>query len=701
VTVDAKDAGGTSEPRSPQPSPYVGPRPYGAADNEIFFGREHEIAEVCATWLAARVTILHGPAAVGKTSLLCAGVVPSMSERHRDIDLLPVGRVVHQAARPAAAEPESYAYTLISSWAPAGIPLERGISAAEFLRRRPARRNRYGDLLPVLAAIDHFEELYTAFPARDAEREQVIDQLAEALEAMPTLRLLLVIRDDHLADLAADERRLSEYPAAHVGLGPLTPEAAELAVAAPAKIGGQEFGPEVVARIVEELRTFHYVDRLNMTAEIRHEFVEPMSLQIVCARLWPTSAAGEPDLPRAGGLVGFDTESALAEFYTAAIGEVARLHSVSETDLHNWLLSTFITQPGTRASTVRGIVMTDDMRNEIPDALVERRVLIREQRAIGTWYQLSQGRLVHIVRRAAEPTGAQLGDTGGEPRPDPSASDYRVAAVDAMGRGDLTEAARLASDAVEQFRASRELWKRADTLALLGTMASAEGDLPQSRRHYLAAVKEFTALDDQRSVVRLYVTLAQLHFLSGDFANAVYFGQLGVRHAPRDRDALTALGYALWYGGSPADARAQFNRVLGADASAPAALSGRGQVQAELEAVVPRPKPGSKPIADLDGALDLGLPSVAEEADARSARALALASRGRLEEADAELAAASALAPGRSLTSLRAALVHERAGDVAGACDLLDQSRRELPPLSPWHAELARNLDVLLPPRAG
>jgi len=343
--------------------------------------------------------------------------------------------------------------------------------------------------------------------------------------------------------------------------------------------------------------------------------------------------------------------------------------------------------------------MTGDMRNEIPEALVERRVLVAEKRSTGVWYQLSLGRLAQVVRRIAGQVGTGPTEAVGEVPYEPQPSDYHVAAVDAMGRGDFAEATRLASDAAELFQTSRERWKRADTLALLGAVANAEGDLPGSRNHYLAAVDEFTALDDLRSVVRLYVVLAQMHFLSLDFSNAVIFSAQALRHSPRDPDALLALGYSLWYRGSPSDAKAQFNRILGADSMAASAVSGRGQIEAELAVDVRSSRSVIAALADLDNALALGLPSLSEEADTRSARAVALASGGRLEEADIELATALALTPDRSLVLLRAALVGERAADITQARKLVVEAERSLPQLSPWHAQLAMNLDARLADR--
>ena len=50
--------------------PYVGPRPFRTDEADRFFGRDGKAHEVVDHWLAERLGVLHGPASVGKTSLL-------------------------------------------------------------------------------------------------------------------------------------------------------------------------------------------------------------------------------------------------------------------------------------------------------------------------------------------------------------------------------------------------------------------------------------------------------------------------------------------------------------------------------------------------------------------------------------------------------------------------------------------------------
>src|SRR6266508_3176567 len=53
---------------------YVGLRPFDIGDRDRFFGRTSESRAVYEQWSTSRLTVLYGPAGVGKTSLIQAGV---------------------------------------------------------------------------------------------------------------------------------------------------------------------------------------------------------------------------------------------------------------------------------------------------------------------------------------------------------------------------------------------------------------------------------------------------------------------------------------------------------------------------------------------------------------------------------------------------------------------------------------------------
>jgi tetratricopeptide (TPR) repeat protein len=125
-----------------------------------------------------------------------------------------------------------------------------------------------------------------------------------------------------------------------------------------------------------------------------------------------------------------------------------------------------------------------------------------------------------------------------------------------------------------------------------------------------------------------------------------FLARQAVDRMPGDVVALTGLAYAQWRGGSPADAEATFDQALKWDSETPLALAGRGQIRADLGRY-------EWALDDLDRALRFNL-TREEEADVRSARALALAGLGHEAEARDELVASLRRDPERGRSKARA-----------------------------------------------
>jgi len=663
----------------------VGPRPFRQAEADRFFGRRLEARDAASLWLGDRVTVLHGPAAAGKTSLLHAGVLPRLS-REAGVDLLPVGGLGHQPARPLAAGPprNGYSFALLSHWAQLGQPLPVGTSIADFLLSRPRRVSEQGDPHSVLAAIDQFEVLFTAFPARQEERGEFIDELATALRQLPALKLLLVINDDHVATLRSYERRLSPYPFSYVRLDALGPEAALDAVIQPLAGTALSFGTGVAEELVDRLRTVVYTDLAGESATISNPLVEPLLLQIVGTELWSSLPADvaviTPDELHAFG----DTDQALARFYDSAVRAVQLETGESEQRLRAWIESAFITEHGTRGTACRGVLMTAGMANRAADAFEQRHLLTAEHRARGTWYQLSQDAMIAPIWQSNRAWRANRGlDVMPGPAPaTPTA--LSAAAAAALAEGNFRSAHRFAGAAAVGYRAAGDTRRLAYTLVLQGDIARTEGDLGTAEESLQAALSAFTVLQDRNSTARTLSALADVRFSAGDYLTAAQFQREAVSQLPTDVDALIGLGYAQWYGGSPADAEATFTQALGWDAAAARAFGGRGQVLAEMREY-------ATALADLDPAIAFGLPP-AEEIDARSARALALTGLGRGEEAERELAAARTQDPGRARTLRRAGRIAAMRDQPALAAGEIERALLGSPPLPPWDEADARRL---------
>ncbi|HEX5752251.1 MAG TPA: hypothetical protein VFZ09_38925 [Archangium sp.] len=63
-------------------NPFLGPQPYRASDRSRFFGREDSTRKVVQGILAWPCLLLFGPSGAGKSSLMQAGVMPLLEEKH-------------------------------------------------------------------------------------------------------------------------------------------------------------------------------------------------------------------------------------------------------------------------------------------------------------------------------------------------------------------------------------------------------------------------------------------------------------------------------------------------------------------------------------------------------------------------------------------------------------------------------------------
>jgi len=69
-----------SAPEATPEEPWLGLRPFSQADRDYFFGRDDEIRELSQRIVQRPLTVLFGQSGLGKTSLLCAGVIPRLAE---------------------------------------------------------------------------------------------------------------------------------------------------------------------------------------------------------------------------------------------------------------------------------------------------------------------------------------------------------------------------------------------------------------------------------------------------------------------------------------------------------------------------------------------------------------------------------------------------------------------------------------------
>ncbi len=672
---------------APWPTPYPGWRPFGRADADRFFGRYQQAAAVARLWQENRLTVLHGPAAVGKTSLLAAGVLPLLDVASDDVasdgasaDLvvLPIADLMPTTAGEPAPlldrNPSSFA--MLQAWAHAEGTSIRSSSFSDFLLSRRDQVETPGRPRRVLAAIDHFDWI---FDAPDDERETLIGELAAAVRRVPELNLLLIIDDGTLQRFRLHQARLLDSQVAFVELGPLMPGDALAAVNGPLAGSGHAFQEDAAAEFVAALGAAG-----DCGGEHDELAVEPLLLQLACEELWsrlsPADEVITSDLLRYVGDIG----TALSHFYDSSVQAASRVTRVPENELRGWVEHAFVDPHGMPRSAPRESGLIDGMAHRVINVLAERHFLALERSLRRSQCRLTLAAMASVVRevnqmwRSVSVAGA-LDYTPEAIQPDA----YAAAARDALAEGNLLDAQSLAVRATELFRLTGKERQLAHALMLRGDIARARGDLSYAEDNFREALSHFSALQDRNHTASTLSALGEVRAMEGDFQRAEEFQRLAVDTLPTDIAALIGLGYAQWYGGSPANAEATFTQALAWDAAAPLAISGRGQVRAELREY-------GAALADLDRALSSGL-APDDETDARSARALALAGLGRAEEAERELAVARGRAQ-RARTLLRSARVAAIAGRDEEAVRELERALAARPPLSTAEEKAARRM---------
>jgi hypothetical protein len=409
-------------------NPFPGPRPFEPSERIYFFGREREKIELTSMILANRVVFLYARSGVGKTSLLNACLLPSL-RGEEDFDVLPVARLglpLPQGISPAAVK-NVFVFNALRAWKRDADP-ESLLSQTltdflfdDYLQKVSALSENESVPAPRVLVFDPFEEFFTTYPERWADRKDFFLQLSAALDpeewrsrlesAGParagvepdrSLRILFALREDHLANLDSYADLLPVKPAARVRIELLRQAAALEAVEEPAKLIGKEFEEGVAGELIRKLLESRIKVTGGGVSRVEGEFVEPVQLQIICNKLFEDLRRDKRKIDSGDLLKLGDVDEPLAEYYEASISRVVAETDEKESALRNWFGHSLITPAGTR-----GMVFLDPdsprssgIQNEAVTLFKNLYLVRSENRPGGLWYELTHDRFIEPILRS-------------------------------------------------------------------------------------------------------------------------------------------------------------------------------------------------------------------------------------------------------------------------------------------------------------
>ena len=243
----------------PTRPPYPGLRAFSVADAAVFFGRTEEtrhLVELVQPTLmrgSGRWITIVGPSGSGKSSLLCAGLLPNLADAADQWVVVPpfapgsrpthklavhLARVLAHRGIERSAEDLERSFTDPVTGSAALVDVARSLSDAA------------GSGSPhVLISIDQAEEIITRTGPN--EQEAFLRLIKNATGEESPLWVVCTIRSEYLST-APERAGVSEVTDDSVVLEPLSRNRLSEVIARPARRAGLEFEPGLVERMVEE-----------------------------------------------------------------------------------------------------------------------------------------------------------------------------------------------------------------------------------------------------------------------------------------------------------------------------------------------------------------------------------------------------------------------------------------------------------------
>ena len=281
---------------SPDASPYPGLTPFSTEQHSYFFGRETESRILLSNMFASRLTVVHGPSGVGKSSLINAGLMPAVNAQD---DVLAV------VFRQWAGNPTKQLQRAIRKRVKAvGGAVTDDQDLRDTAHAACDATDRY-----LMLVLDQFEEFFL-YPSTGAAFDQALGQVL-ADSSLP-FRVLISMREDSLARLDRLEDHVPNPFDNVFRLEHLTRDGGRQAIVRPLDQHRHDTGSavhiedELVEAVLEGVRAGRIMLSPGGGGVAERQFdddrVEVAYLQLVMERLWTYETKRNSDVLRAATL---------------------------------------------------------------------------------------------------------------------------------------------------------------------------------------------------------------------------------------------------------------------------------------------------------------------------------------------------------------------------------------------------------------
>ena len=524
--------------------PYVGPRSFEQKDQAIFYGRDKEASDLLSLVIANNVILVYSPSGAGKTSLLNAKLIPQLGAE--GLEVYPLARV-RSMNNAQIIESEKitniFVFNTLMNWSEASkiekynVGQLEEMSFANFLGECGYKKDKYNLPLPRVLIFDQFEEIFTWHIERWKDRVGFFEQIEKALELDPLLRIVFVMREDHIAKLDPYIRLVPDMLRTRFHIDRLRKDAALMAIKKPLEATERSFEVGVAEKLVDDLLKIRVETQPGDTILADGEFVETIQVQVVCQSLWQQLQENDTQITMNHIKKFGDIDNALSNFYDITIHSVRAY--VDEEPLRRWFKELLITPMETRGTVCRAPQSTGGIPNSAIDILEDKHLIRAEWRSGARWYELTHDRFVRPIISSNEKyfstvTGMQEKDEG-----EARAKKIIINAEQAWSVNNYGDALRLYNEALSIYKDVGDSWGGKNILVSMGQICSESGDYRKAEYNYLKAIE----IDPNYAAVHFNYAILLQKLGKTNMAEVYYIKAIELD--PKDAEAHAAYGLLL------------------------------------------------------------------------------------------------------------------------------------------------------------